>query len=187
MNHFPPSALSIRPIRPAELPQLEEFLYQAVFVPEGEERPGREIVRLPELEVYYRDFGRREGDFCLVVENAPEFPGQAELPGQAEFTDDEARLLGAVWIRVFDKAARGFGFVDEATPELSMSVLEGYRGRGLGTELLRAMLQKLAAGAYRQVSLSVDLDNYAYAWYQGFGFVQISSDGYSAIMLKRLS
>ncbi|HOD27061.1 MAG TPA: GNAT family N-acetyltransferase [Bacteroidales bacterium] len=175
MNHFPPSALSIRPIRPAELPQLEEFLYQAVFVPEGEERPGREIVRLPELEVYYRDFGRREGDFCLVVENAP------------EFTDDEARLLGAVWIRVFDKAARGFGFVDEATPELSMSVLEGYRGRGLGTELLRAMLQKLAAGAYRQVSLSVDLDNYAYAWYQGFGFVQISSDGHSAIMLKRLS
>jgi ribosomal protein S18 acetylase RimI-like enzyme len=68
-----------------------------------------------------------------------------------------------------------------------MSVLEGYRGRGLGTELLRAMLQKLAAGAYRQVSLSVDLDNYAYAWYQGFGFVQISSDGHSAIMLKRLS
>ena len=175
MNHFPPSALSIRPIRPAELPQLEEFLYQAVFVPEGEERPGREIVRLPELEVYYRDFGRREGDFCLVVENAPEFPG------------NEARLLGAVWIRVFDNAARGFGFVDEATPELSMSVLEGYRGRGLGTELLRAMLQKLAAGAYRQVSLSVDLDNYAYIWYQGFGFVQISSDGHSAIMLKRLS
>ena len=122
MNHFPPSALSIRPIRPAELPQLEEFLYQAVFVPEGEERPGREIVRLPELEVYYRDFGRREGDFCLVVENAPEFP------------DNEARLLGAVWIRVFDKAARGFGFVDslqEVNPNYSVYNFGESKGKTL--------------------------------------------------------
>jgi len=114
--------LSIRPIRPAELPQLEEFLYQAVFVPEGEERPGREIVHLPELEVYYRDFGRREGDFCLVVENAPEFP------------DNEARLLGAVWIRVFDKAARGFGFVDslqEVNPNYSVYNFGESKGKTL--------------------------------------------------------
>ena len=158
MNHFPPSALSIRPIRPTELPQLEEFLYQAVFVPVGEERPGREIVRLPELEVYYRDFGRREGDFCLVVENAPEFPGQAELPGleefpepakfsrladfpgqaelsgNPEFPDNEARLLGAVWIRVFDKAARGFGFVDslqEVNPNYSVYNFGESKGKTL--------------------------------------------------------
>ena len=114
--------LSIRPIRPTELPQLEEFLYQAVFVPEGEERPGREIVHLPELEVYYRDFGRREGDFCLVVENAPEFP------------DNEARLLGAVWIRVFDKAARGFGFVDslqEVNPNYSVYNFGESKGKTL--------------------------------------------------------
>ena len=35
----------IRDIRPEEIPLLEDFLYEAIFVPEGVPAPPRDIVR----------------------------------------------------------------------------------------------------------------------------------------------
>ena len=35
----------------------------------------------------------------------------------------------------------GFGFVDEATPELSIWVAEGERGQGIGGQLLDAAIR----------------------------------------------
>ena len=53
---------TIRPLTPSELPLLADFLYYAIFVPEGIEAPPREIVNLPELQVYIRDFGAQPHD-----------------------------------------------------------------------------------------------------------------------------
>ena len=47
---------TIRPLKHSELPLLADFLYYAIFVPEGVEAPPREIIDLPELQVYIRDF-----------------------------------------------------------------------------------------------------------------------------------
>ncbi len=58
----------IRNIRKSEIGLLKDFLYEAVFVPEGVESPPRDIVERPELRVYTDDFGTREGDNCLVAE-----------------------------------------------------------------------------------------------------------------------
>ena len=50
----------IRKIRPEEHDLLREFLYQAIYLPEGMEPPPRSVVDLPELQVYIADFGTRQ-------------------------------------------------------------------------------------------------------------------------------
>lgn len=163
-SHFP--GIKIRAIMPHEYSHLAEFLYEAVFIPEGKARPGREILNISEIARYISDFGR-ENDHCLVAESAD-------------------GLLGAVWTRIFTQSERGFGYVDERTPELSMSVLPGYRNRGIGTSLLGEIIGKLRQLGNDQVSLSVDLDNFAYRLYQKFGFTVMGVSDGSATMVKIL-
>jgi hypothetical protein len=51
---------TIRKIKESEYKLLEDFLYEAIFIPEGEEPPPRNIINLPELQVYFIDFGKLE-------------------------------------------------------------------------------------------------------------------------------
>lgn len=60
--------VNIREIKRSEYKLLDDFLYEAIFIPEGAEAPPREIIDTPELQVYVQDFGTREGDLCLVAE-----------------------------------------------------------------------------------------------------------------------
>ena len=158
--------ITIRPIRAHEVILLENFLYNAIFIPEGLEKPPRDIIHLPEIACYIKDFGR-ESDLCVVAET-------------------ENQLIGAIWTRLFSGTNRGYGYIDSQTPELSMSVLEPYRNQGVGTRLLKAMLEKLRGEGYTQVSLSVDKLNYACKLYRKFGFETVKSDEASMIMLKKL-
>lgn len=167
MKSYPLPGVKIREIAPHEVGFLTDFLYEAIFFPEAMARPGREIVRIPEIARYISDFGR-ENDYCLVAES-------------------DSGLLAAVWTRVFSNSAKGFGYVDESTPELSMSVLPEYRNKGIGTSLLMEMIRKLQLLGYKQVSLSVDLDNYAYMLYQKFGFMTVTVSDGSATMVRRLT
>jgi ribosomal protein S18 acetylase RimI-like enzyme len=157
---------TIRAIRPHEICFLEDMLYEAVYVPEGEEKPGREIICIPELSVYFRDFGRK-GDLCLV----------AELNGI---------LTGAVWTRLYTAGSPGFGFVDETTPELSMAVDPDYRRLGIGTSLFEAMLRKLTEEGYPRISLSVDIRNFIFNLYRRSGFKIAETHDFSATMVKYL-
>ncbi len=165
MNIVP--SIVIREILPGEYILLEEFLYEAIFIPEGVERPAREVIQRPELAVYYTDFGK-EADFCLIA-------GYEGMP------------VGAVWIRLFPESRKGYGFVDARTPEICMSVLPPYRNKGIGALLLGEMLECLVHRGYKQVSLSVDEVNYAFRMYQKAGFETLSSDGISATMIKTLN
>ncbi|MBO7371684.1 MAG: GNAT family N-acetyltransferase, partial [Bacteroidales bacterium] len=58
----------IRKIRTEEIPLLEDFLYEAVFIPEGVTAPPRDIVEKDDLQVYICDFGMAPDDRCLVAE-----------------------------------------------------------------------------------------------------------------------
>ena len=49
----------IRPLKPEEIPLLEEFLYQAIFIPQGLEPLPRSILKEPDLEMYIKDFGQQ--------------------------------------------------------------------------------------------------------------------------------
>ena len=58
----------IREIRSEEIPLLNDFLYEAIFIPEGEPAPPRSIIENEDLQVYVRDFGKKADDRCLVAE-----------------------------------------------------------------------------------------------------------------------
>lgn len=96
------------------------------------------------------DFGR-SGDFGVVA-------------------DAGAQPLGAAWWRRFPADAPGYGFIDEATPELSVAVLAAHRGRGIGTALLRALMREARGRGIGRLSLSVEHDNPAAALYERLGF-----------------
>lgn len=156
----------IRRLRSEEISLLSDFLYDAIYVPPGQEKPLPEIINHPKLRRYIDHFGKAS-DRCFI----------AEMNGQ---------VIAAVWARLFSAARPGYGFVDAYTPELAMSVQVQYRGRGVGKAILMAMLKELQRCGYAQVSLSVDRDNFAFEFYRKCGFEIVQSDGKSAIMLKPL-
>ena len=150
----------IRQIRPEEHGLLREFLYQAIYLPDGVEPLPRPIVDLPELQVYVTDFGTRPGDHCLVAEV-------------------EKKVVGAAWCRVMED----YGHIDNDTPSLAISLLPEYRGRGIGTQLLNALLLLLRENGYRRVSLSVQKENPALRLYQRTGFRIVAEEGTEYLML----
>ena len=154
---------TIRPIKPSEYDQLPEFLYQAIFVPPGAAPPERSILRQPELRLYIDDFGERADDHALV----------AVMEGQ---------IVGAIWVRIMPD----YGHIDDTTPSLSMSVLAGHRGRGIGTRMLKEMLDYLADKGYHRVSLSVQKDNYALAMYRAAGCEIYRDNPHDVVLVCRL-
>ena len=143
----------IRPLRPSEYRLLEDFLYEAVFIPEGENPPDRSIIYRPELQVYISGFGEKPDDKCLI----------AEVNGRA---------AGAVWTRIMND----YGHIDDETPSFAISLYKEYRGRGIGTEMMRRMLSLLKDCGYRQASLSVQKQNYAVKMYRRLGFAAVRED-----------
>ena len=153
----------IRRMRPDETPLLENFLYEAIFQRAGEPRLPREVVLEPALRVYIEDFGGGKDDYCLVAQE-----------GDA--------VMGAVWVRNIE----GYGSVDGDTPEFAISVLPAYRGRGIGTALMRAMLAHLKESGAARASLAVQKDNYALRMYRSVGFRVVSENEQEYIMVHDL-
>ena len=56
----------IRDMKPEEYPLLSDFLYEAIFIPEGMQKPDRTIIHQPELALYIEDFGQAD-DICLIA------------------------------------------------------------------------------------------------------------------------
>ena len=137
-----PRTLLIRDITAEYYPLLEEFLYNAIFVPPGVKPPPREVIYEPEIFVYIKDFGGK--DDCGVI---------------AEQGDS---VIGAAWARIIP----AYGHIDENTPELSISVLPEYRGQGVGTMLMERLFEVLRERGYRRTSLSVQKDNPAVRFYR---------------------
>jgi ribosomal protein S18 acetylase RimI-like enzyme len=101
---------------------------------------------------------------------------------------DRGFPVGAAWYRLFDRERPGFGFVDERTPELAIAVVPNARGRGVGSALLNALLERARADGYATLSLSVDRANAgAIELYERYGFQRVSEDDDSVTMLAQLT
>ena len=61
----------------------------------------------------------------------------------------------AAWSRLFTRDEPGFGFVDEQTPEVAIAVVPSRRGRGIGSELLDALVELAKEQGRGSLSLSV--------------------------------
>lgn len=154
----------IRKMRPDEYGLLREFLYRAIYLPEGAEPPPRSVVDLPELQVYITGFGTRPGDYCLVAET-------------------EGTVVGAAWSRIMED----YGHIDSDTPSLAVSLLPEYRGLGIGTQLLDGLLLLLQENGYLRVSLSVQKENPALRLYERAGFRILEEKGTEYLMLRDIT
>ena len=94
--------------------------------------------------------------------------------------------VGAAWFRLFRAAEPGYGFVDEQTPELSIAVVPSRRKHGVGKELLGALLDQARAAGHTQVSLSVEKDSPAVAFYERNGFSRAGESQGGLVMLRQL-
>ena len=92
--------------------------------------------------------------------------------------------VGAAWFRLFPAAEPGYGFLDEETPELSISVVPSRRRHGVGQELLDALLEKARAAGHAAVSLSVEKDSPAVDFYERNGF-EPSGESQGGLVMKR--
>ena len=153
----------LRTLKEYETELLKDFLYEAIFVPEGTEPPDRSIIKLPELAVYYENFGSSKADNCIVAE-------------------DDGKVVGAVWTRIMND----YGHIDDETPSFAISLYREYRGNGLGTAMMRMMLNLLTEQGYKQASLSVQKVNYAVHMYESLGFHTIEEKEEELVMICEL-
>ena len=154
---------TIREMQEQEYPLLDNFLYEAIFIPEGIEPPPKTIITSPELQVYVERFGELEDDRGLV----------AEVDG---------KIVGAVWVRIMND----YGHMDDETPSLAISLYKEYRGFGIGTALMKKILALLKENGYKQVSLSVQKANYAAKLYLKVGFEIVRENEEEYIMVNYL-
>lgn len=150
----------IREILEQEYSLLENFLYEAIFVPEGISAPPKSIVKQPELQVYLSDFGKKKDDIALVAEV-------------------DTKIVGAVWVRIMND----YGHINNRTPSFAISLYKKYRGLGIGTAMMKEMLSILKQRGYKQTSLAVQKVNYAVNMYKKVGFEIIDENKEEYIMV----
>ena len=124
----------IREMRSEEYCLLSDFLYEAIYIPEGIEPPPKSVIECPELQEYIVEFGNRKHDKALVA----------------------------------------------------MSVHKKYRGLGIGTSLLKQLLQVEKLAGYSKISLSVQKSNYAVKMYEKVGFTVVDENNEEYIMIVNL-
>ena len=152
--------LNIRELKENEYKILDNFLYEAIFIPKGTKKPPREIINNEELQVYVKDFGNYKDDNCIV----------AELNN---------RIVGACWTRIMND----YGHIDDNTPSFAISLYEEYRGKGIGTKLMETMLKLLKDKGYKKASLAVQKNNYALKMYKKVGFKIVDENEQEYIMV----
>ena len=137
----------VRVMRESDYECLPEFLYQAIYIPPGEEWPSRTIINDPEIFIYIKEFGTQPGDLGVVAEQ-------------------NSQIVGAAWTRIIP----AYGHIDAETPELAISILPEFRSYGIGTKLMKKLFKLLRENGYRQTSLSVQKNNPAVRLYQRLGY-----------------
>ena len=139
----------IRHIRKDEWPLLEDFLYQAIYIPEGfaGEVPRSVIYDDPKCRAAFEGFGTLPDDRAVMaVANG--------------------KTVGACWVRTTDE----YGHIDSDTPSFSISLYKPYRGHGIGGAMMGALMDELREAGYPRCSLSVQKENPALRLYKRMGF-----------------
>ncbi|WP_379138801.1 GNAT family N-acetyltransferase [Paenibacillus sp. sgz500958] len=162
------TTFTIRPITVQDIPFLWDMLYESIYVPEGQKSAtNRDIINQPSISKYVEGWGRK-GDMGYIAVN--------EL----------GHSIGSITLRYFNKDNKGYGYINDETPELGMALRSEYRGRGVGTELLKTLLEQAKTKGIHTISLSVDPNNSAMKLYKRFGFKEIGMEGTSMTMMVKL-
>ena len=153
---------------PEEFPLMEDIMYEAVYQPDPSNPYPKDIIYLPQVRIYWDNWGAEKDDHCLLA-----------------LVDN--KIAGAVWVRTFQGEFRGYGYIEEQTSELAIALFEEYRNKGLGTKLMNRMIELLQAKDYPQVSLSITKGNHAVRLYERLGFKVVDENEEDYIMLLILA
>ena len=138
----------IRPATVKDEPIVWEMLRYA------SDEPSIESLRnQPVLACYALNWGRTGDLGCIAEKN--------RLP------------VGMAWLRLWSTVIKGYGYVNNETPELAIAVLPDFRGQGIGTDLLMRVL-KMAEARFPEVSLSVRANNPVLSLYERVGFNRVA-------------
>jgi ribosomal protein S18 acetylase RimI-like enzyme len=158
--------IDFRPLLPSDEPFLWEMLFQALYVAPGQPPFPPTILEEPDIACYVQGWGR-PGDWGLLA------------------CDGEISV-GAIWLRQWTGAHKGYGYVSEEIPELSIALLPEYRNRGLGTRMLKTIIA-LAQERFPGLSLSVVESSPARQLYERLGFRKVGQIMDSPVMLLESS
>lgn len=143
-------AYSIRPLTKEDEPFLWQMLYEAAHMADNPE-PLAAVINNPDLAKYVKDWGRKDDMGFIAIALTSHQP------------------IGAAWIRLLTGDNKGYGYIDDETPELAIAVLPEHRSNGVGTQLIAHLLEA-AKASYPSVSLSVRATNPAKRLYERLGF-----------------
>lgn len=157
----------IRPATKEDEPFLWDMLFETLLAEEDGDSMTREILNEPMLARYVKDWGQAETDIGFIAE------------------DENGEKIGAVWARLSDQVKKGYGFVDDKTPELAIATSKKYRGKGIGTALICHLIDA-ATGTYPALCLSVAPKNPAKSLYEKLGFEIIEIRDEHPVMILHL-
>ena len=159
----------LRQAQPEDVPFLRKMLFEASYL-EGSPRPEfEEGLSDPNLAIYLEDWGR-PGDHGLIAE------------------DEEGKPAGASWYRLFTADRPGWGYIDDQTPELAIAVVSGCRGQGIGSQLLKSLIELARGQGYSRLSLAAHPINHgAMRLYHRFGFREVRRDDEAVVMVLDLT
>ncbi len=146
---------AIRPITADDEAFLWQMLYYAAHMHEEDGKTVVDAMQNPTLALYVTGWGR-PGDLGFLA---------AEVP--------TGKALGAGWVRLFTGENKAYSPTDDDTPELAIALLPAYLNQGIGTALLRHLIDA-AHPHYPGLALSVRADNPALHLYQRCGFVVVN-------------
>lgn len=156
--------LRVRPARIQDFSFLAAMLGEAaVWRPDKPTPTGEQVMANPRYALYL-DGWPRHGDYGLVAERG--------------------EPVGAAWYRTYTEANRGYGFIAEDVPELSIAVVASHRHAGVGRHLLTNLIEASVAQGCRALSLSVAENNPARRLYESVGFVLVEKRGHSCTMVR---
>ena len=146
---------TLRPATSGDADFLQDMVVAAVNWDPARHAAAREQVLADPRNAHYAAGWMRPGDVGVVA------------------VDGSGTPIGAAWLRLFPVEDPGYGFVAADVPELSIGVVDAWRGRGVGRALLRAVVGHGAAQGAQRISLSVERANRARGLYLDEGFVVV--------------
>jgi len=133
------------------------MLYEALFVPKGGSPFNKSIIDQPDIIKYILNWDNKK-DFGLIA-----------------LIDNNN--IGAVWGRLFSKENKGYGFINENIPELSIALKKKYRNKGIGRDLMNEFFEYAKIRNIEYLSLSVDKRSRAVNFYKKLGFKIVAEEG----------
>jgi ribosomal protein S18 acetylase RimI-like enzyme len=151
--------VTLLPATTADRPFLTAMLAEAAS---WERAPGQptcplvDLLGVAEIADYIEGWGR-PGDFGVLAEQ-------------------DGEPVGACWCRRFSLEHPGYGFIAEDVPGVSIGIVPGWRGRGIGRSLLDAVVDAARERGIHALGLSVSERNLvARRLYERAGFVVVGT------------